>query len=87
MSSQLKIESNRRNAQLSTGPKTPEGKAKIATNSRTHGLCSRNAILPEEDPDEFHALLDGLLSEFQPANAFDARLQQHHIKSIVLNAF
>jgi hypothetical protein len=41
MSSQLKIESNRRNAQLSTGPTTPGGKAKVATNSRTHGLCSR----------------------------------------------
>jgi hypothetical protein len=78
MSSQLKIESNRRNAQLSTGAKTPEGKAKVATNSRTHGLCSRNAILPEEDPAEFHALLDGLLSEFQPANA----REESHVREL-----
>ncbi|MGC9973657.1 MAG: hypothetical protein ABSE56_24065 [Bryobacteraceae bacterium] len=74
MSSQLKIETNRRNAQLSTGPKTPEGKAKVATNSCTHGLCSRNAILPEEDPAEFHALLAGLIEEFQPANAYEESL-------------
>jgi len=78
MSSELKIEANRRNAQLSTGPKTPEGKAKVATNSCTHGLCSRNAILPEEDPAEFHALLAGLLSEFQPASA----CEESHVREL-----
>jgi hypothetical protein len=78
MSSQLKIEANRRNAQLSTGPKTPEGKARVATNSCTHGLCSRNAILPEEDPAEFHALLAGFLSEFQPATA----REESHVREL-----
>jgi hypothetical protein len=53
MSSQRKIDANRRNAQHSTGPRTPQGKGKVATNSCTHGLCSRNAILPEEDPAEW----------------------------------
>jgi hypothetical protein len=71
MSSERKIEANRRNAQRSTGPKTPEGKAKVATNSCTHGLCSRNAVLPEEDPGDFQTLLDGLRDVFQPANAFE----------------
>ena len=71
MSSQPKIDANRRNAQRSTGPRTPEGKAKVATNSCTHGLCSRNAILPEEDPADFQVLLDGLLDVFQPANALE----------------
>jgi hypothetical protein len=78
MSSQLKIEANRRNAQLSTGPKTPEGKAKVATNSCTHGLCSRNAILPEEDPADFYALLDGLIEEFQPATA----REESHVREL-----
>jgi hypothetical protein len=78
MSSQRKIEANRRNAQRSTGPKTPEGKAKVATNSCTHGLCSRNAILPEEDPAEFHALLAGLIEEFQPATALD----ESHVREL-----
>jgi hypothetical protein len=78
MSSELKIEANRRNAQLCTGPKAPEGKAKAATNSCTHGLCSRNAILPEEDPAEFQALLAGLLSEFQPANA----REESHVREL-----
>ncbi|MGC9969692.1 MAG: hypothetical protein ABSE56_03780 [Bryobacteraceae bacterium] len=78
MSSQLKIEANRRNSKLSTGPKTPEGKAKVATNSCTHGLCSRNAVLPEEDPAEFAALLDGLRDVFQPANA----LEDSHVREL-----
>ena len=71
MSSQLKIDANRRNARRSTGPRTPEGKARVAANARTHGLCSRNAILPEEDPADFQALLDGFLDLFQPANALE----------------
>ncbi len=37
-SSQKRIEANRRNAQKSTGPRTPEGKAKSATNSTAHGF-------------------------------------------------
>jgi hypothetical protein len=71
MSSQRKLDANRRNAQRSTGPRTPEGKAKVATNSCTHELCSRNAVLPEEDPADFQTLLDGLRDLFQPANAFE----------------
>jgi hypothetical protein len=78
MSSEMKIEANRRNAQLSTGPKSPAGKARVATNSCTHGLCSRNAILPEEDPAEFQALLAGLLSEFQPTNA----REESHVREL-----
>ena len=36
--SSRKIEANRRNSQLSTGPKTDEGKAKSSRNSITHGV-------------------------------------------------
>jgi hypothetical protein len=38
MTSQRRIEANRRNAQFSTGPRTPEGKARCSQNSRKHGL-------------------------------------------------
>jgi len=68
MSSQLQIDANRRNAQLSTGPRSPEGKAKVANNGRTHGLCSRNPLLPMEDAAEFQALLDRLRAVYQPAD-------------------
>jgi hypothetical protein len=39
--SQRRIEANRRNAQRSTGPKTPEGKGKCAKNAVKHGLTAR----------------------------------------------
>jgi hypothetical protein len=55
--SQRQIEANRRNARLSTGPKTPEGKARAARNRSLHGLRSRNLLLPTEDPNEFAAPL------------------------------
>jgi hypothetical protein len=42
-------ETNARNAQRSTGPKTPEGKATIRLNALKHGLLSQDILLPDED--------------------------------------
>jgi hypothetical protein len=72
--SQRQTEANRRNARLSTGPKTPEGKAKAARNRSLHGFRSRNPLLPGEDPNEFAASLAVWRSEFQPANSHDDSL-------------
>jgi hypothetical protein len=48
---------NRRNAQLSTGPKTPEGKAAVRLNALKHGLTAENAvIIGEEEADRRTAL-------------------------------
>ena len=68
MPSQRQIEANRRNARLSTGPKTPEGKARSARNRSLHGFRSLNPLLPGEDPAEFAASLAKWRFEFQPAN-------------------
>jgi hypothetical protein len=67
MASDNQITANRENARLSTGPKTPDGKAHSARNATRHGLLSREAVLPEEDPEEFRELLASLEDEFQPA--------------------
>ena len=45
-------EANRQNAQHSTGPKTPEGKAAIRFNALTYGLRTRFSILPDENAAE-----------------------------------
>ena len=54
------LAANRGNAQLSTGPATPQGKARAAQNSTTHGLASRNILLKGESLDEWLALREQL---------------------------
>jgi hypothetical protein len=43
--SQKRIEANRRNAKKSTGPRTPEGKARVSQNALKHGLYATKPIL------------------------------------------
>ena len=71
--SQKRLDANRRNAQKSTGPRTPEGKAKASANATTHGLCSPRGnplapgtLLHTEDPAAFQALLDEYVVTYQP---------------------
>src|SRR6266571_4934359 len=67
MSSQRQIDANRLNAQKSTGPSTPEGRAAVRLNSIKYGLYAETLILPGEDPAAFEALLDRLDAEHRPA--------------------
>jgi hypothetical protein len=66
MTSQLQIEANRRNAQKSTGPKTPEGKTTVSMNSLVHGLRARRVVLPGESEEDFRQLCADLEARFQP---------------------
>jgi hypothetical protein len=66
MATPAQIAANKLNAQKSTGPKTPEGKAKSCMNRLTHGFASSTFIAPEEDNLEFIALMDDLMTEYQP---------------------
>ena len=45
MTSARQIESNQRNARQSTGPKTPEGKAKSRVNALKHGLAAETLVI------------------------------------------
>ena len=66
MASDQQIAANQRNAQSSTGPRTPAGKAAVSQNAFKHGLRSRKVVGPTEDQAEFDALCNGLRSEWQP---------------------
>ncbi len=66
MSSRRQRAANRRNAQHSTGPKTPEGKAASAQNATTHGLSSSFTVLPHEDHDAYAQLCETLQKEHIP---------------------
>ncbi len=67
MTSQKKIEANRRNAQKSTGPRTPQGKARSARNALSHGLtASSTPLLSSESQEHYDAFSQALLQDLAP---------------------
>ena len=66
MATERQTEANKLNAQKSTGPKTPEGKAKSSGNRLSWGFASNTIIIPGEDPDEFRGLVEDFIAEHQP---------------------
>ena len=59
-------EANRQNAQHSTGPNTPAGKAAVRLNALTYGLRARSTLIAGEDPEEYKRLWAALEAEWQP---------------------
>jgi len=66
MSTEAQINANRKNAKESTGPKTPEGKAKVAQNATRHGLTATADVIKGESQEEFDAHKQALLDELNP---------------------
>jgi hypothetical protein len=66
--SDARIAANIANAQLSTGPKTPEGKENSRRNSLKHGLTGAGIVLPEEDEVEVSRRFEILEAELLPTN-------------------
>ncbi len=60
------LAAQRANAAKSTGPKTPQGKARSSQNARKHGLFAQTALLDFEPSEEFVALRDSYFDEYQP---------------------
>src|ERR1035437_4389814 len=66
--------SNRQNAQHSTGPKTPEGKAAIRFNALTYGLRTRATILERENAADYSQFWERVIAPPAGENGFGARL-------------
>src|SRR5215211_5575474 len=81
MTSDRKVEANRRNALKSTGPKTPKGKAAVRLNALKHGLLSREVLLPGEDEDALRELGERLRAELQPVGELENLLVDRIIAS------
>jgi hypothetical protein len=62
-SSEARILANQKNALLSTGPRTAEGKAASRANSYKHGLTGDGIVMPEEDAAEVQRLATALRTE------------------------
>jgi hypothetical protein len=68
MPTEAQINANRRNAQKSTGPTSPEGKAISSLNALKSGIDAWSHIIPGEDPAELEALTAAFMLHFRPAD-------------------
>jgi hypothetical protein len=66
MTTEKQIEANRQNALLSTGAKTPEGKAIVSKNALKHGILSKETLIKGEDEQELIELGKRLRMELTP---------------------
>jgi len=71
MTSEKQIQANRRNAQRSTGPNTPEGKDAVRLNANKHGLRSQEVLLPGEDEEALKELDENLRAELKPVGELE----------------
>ena len=75
MATEAQIAANTANAQLSTGPITPEGKARSANNATKLGFYAKQAVLiTEEDHQAFEALTVAFRFEVHPAGPVERAL-------------
>jgi hypothetical protein len=71
-----KAETNRANAQHSTGPKTDAGKQRSSRNALRHGLTAQTAVMPTEDLKAYEAHLKSFNDDHSPKGALEANLVQ-----------
>ncbi|HEX3875570.1 MAG TPA: hypothetical protein VHW24_01200 [Bryobacteraceae bacterium] len=81
--SQDKLEANRRNAQLSSGPRSPEGKRRSSLNALRSGLHGAIVCLTAEDLAAFTSQCAAIRAQLAP----DGPLEEFYATSIAENMF
>ena len=74
MTSFRQIEANRRNAQLSTGPVTEEGKKQSRQNAVRHGLTAETVIDALEDAEDYAAFELAVTADYDAQSAVEREL-------------
>jgi hypothetical protein len=75
--SPAKLEANRRNALRSTGPLTPEGKARSSKNALRHGAYSTLPVVPGlEWSEDWETHRDGIFKSLDPEGALEEALAE-----------
>jgi hypothetical protein len=69
-------EANRRNALLSTGPRTPEGVEGCKMNACRHGLRAVKTLVPGENPEDWETHLNAILDDLNPHGALEFALAE-----------
>jgi hypothetical protein len=67
---------NRANSQLSTGPRTLEGKARSSQNAVKSALTGRTVLLPTDDVEEYASFLAELQRDLKPVGQTECELVQ-----------
>jgi hypothetical protein len=86
-SSQAKIEANQRNALLSTGPTTEQGKQAAKGNATKYGLTSNQVVIEgidgEDARERFATLLNSLRNQFAPEDP----IGEFRVQRVAANIF
>lgn len=85
MSTAAQLAANQANAQLSTGPRTEEGKAISSKNNFRHGCTGKFMLLPQESIQEFAELKEALNQEHQPATPTETLLVERMVEHFWLS--
>ena len=90
------IAANRANALKSTGPRTPEGKAKTRLSAKRDGITGQVVTLSEEDLPYFENFKDRLIADLRPENMMEVQLAHaiawdtwrlNHLRATEMNLF
>jgi hypothetical protein len=74
--SPARIAANRINALKATGPRTPEGCAKLSLNALKHGLTGNTVLLDADDAELYQQRLDAYVEQHTPVGLEERRLVQ-----------
>jgi hypothetical protein len=74
MTSFRRIETNRRNALRSTGPRTEEGKRSSRANAYRHGLTAETVVPDVEDADDYAAFEAAVVADYDARTAVEREL-------------
>lgn len=80
MMTQPKFDANRANAQHSTGPQTPEGKAAVSQNATKHGMTARKLTLAPEELAELETLTESFREAYEPQTAAESALLRRMVE-------
>ncbi len=76
MTTLAKLEANQRNGELSTGPRTVEGKVIVARNATKHGIFAAVPVIPGECPNQWEAHRAGVVASLTPVGLLEVNLAE-----------
>ncbi len=80
--SKAQIVANQRNAQRSTGPRTPQGKADASQNSLKHGLTANQIVIRSEQQADFDLYRAQILDELAPSTPIESALADRIVSTL-----